>query len=97
VLVYHAIAFWIPSLGGLLAYRLLRRDLDASSAATPLSTHLPESPRNDHSSHPQTLHPHRAAPLSATSRRFPAKAADTSSRSAGRALAAHAEQGRRPG
>lgn len=33
VLVYHAIAFWIPSLGGLFAYRLLRRDLDASQPA----------------------------------------------------------------
>ncbi len=27
VLVYHAIAFWIPSLGGLLGYRRLRHDL----------------------------------------------------------------------
>jgi uncharacterized membrane protein YbhN (UPF0104 family) len=27
VLVYHAVAFWIPSLGGLLAYSLLRRQL----------------------------------------------------------------------
>jgi uncharacterized membrane protein YbhN (UPF0104 family) len=27
VVVYHAIAFWIPSLGGLLAYSLLRRNL----------------------------------------------------------------------
>jgi uncharacterized membrane protein YbhN (UPF0104 family) len=27
VLVYHAIAFWIPSVGGLLAYRQLRREL----------------------------------------------------------------------
>jgi uncharacterized membrane protein YbhN (UPF0104 family) len=26
VIVYHAIAFWIPSLGGLAAYALLRRD-----------------------------------------------------------------------
>src|SRR5213075_3560790 len=25
VIVYHAIAFWIPSVGGLLAYALLRR------------------------------------------------------------------------
>lgn len=29
VLVYHAIAFWIPSLGGLLAYAGLRRQLPA--------------------------------------------------------------------
>jgi uncharacterized membrane protein YbhN (UPF0104 family) len=27
VLVYHAVAFWIPSLGGLLAYSMLRRQL----------------------------------------------------------------------
>ena len=25
VIVYHAIAFWIPSLGGLIGYALLRR------------------------------------------------------------------------
>jgi uncharacterized membrane protein YbhN (UPF0104 family) len=93
VLVYHAIAFWIPSLGGLLAYRLLRRDLDASSAATPLSTDLPESSRNDQTSHPQALRSRRATPLSAASRSFPANAADTSSRSTGRALATHPEQG----
>ena len=31
VLVYHAIAFWIPSLGGLWGYHLLRRQLAARS------------------------------------------------------------------
>jgi uncharacterized membrane protein YbhN (UPF0104 family) len=36
VLVYHAIAFWLPSLGGLLAYRQLRRDMPrAGAGATP--------------------------------------------------------------
>ncbi len=30
VLVYHAIAFWIPGLGGLMAYRQIRRDLGES-------------------------------------------------------------------
>jgi uncharacterized membrane protein YbhN (UPF0104 family) len=30
VLVYHAIAFWIPNVGGLLAYRQLRRQLPDS-------------------------------------------------------------------
>jgi uncharacterized membrane protein YbhN (UPF0104 family) len=30
VLVYHAIAFWIPSVGGLLAYRQIRRELPDS-------------------------------------------------------------------
>ncbi len=35
VLVYHAIAFWIPSLGGIIAYARLRPRLaDPSSAAT---------------------------------------------------------------
>jgi len=33
VLVYHAIAFWIPSLGGLLGYRRLRRHLSTDIAA----------------------------------------------------------------
>ncbi len=39
VLVYHAIAFWIPSVGGLVSYRKLRRDLRGGSAASaqPLS------------------------------------------------------------
>jgi uncharacterized membrane protein YbhN (UPF0104 family) len=35
VLIYHAIAFWIPSIGGLLGYRRLRRDLSADIAVTP--------------------------------------------------------------
>jgi uncharacterized membrane protein YbhN (UPF0104 family) len=35
VLVYHAIAFWIPSLGGGVAYSRLRRRLDATSVASP--------------------------------------------------------------
>ncbi|HTP21587.1 MAG TPA: lysylphosphatidylglycerol synthase transmembrane domain-containing protein [Solirubrobacteraceae bacterium] len=34
VIVYHAIAFWVPSLGGLGAYALLRRRLRAADAAT---------------------------------------------------------------
>ncbi|HUA05698.1 MAG TPA: lysylphosphatidylglycerol synthase transmembrane domain-containing protein [Solirubrobacteraceae bacterium] len=33
VIVYHAIAFWIPSLGGLLGFALLRRRLDADAPA----------------------------------------------------------------
>ena len=32
VLIYHAIAFWIPSLGGLLGYRRLRRHLTTDIA-----------------------------------------------------------------
>jgi uncharacterized membrane protein YbhN (UPF0104 family) len=35
VLVYHAIAFWIPSIGGLLGYRRLRRHISTDIAATP--------------------------------------------------------------
>jgi len=34
VLVYHAIAFWIPSLGGLIAYARLRPRLTDQNAAT---------------------------------------------------------------
>jgi uncharacterized membrane protein YbhN (UPF0104 family) len=33
VLVYHAVAFWIPSLGGLAAYSMLRRQLPATRPA----------------------------------------------------------------
>ena len=32
VIVYHAIAFWIPSLGGLTAFALLRRRLDGADS-----------------------------------------------------------------
>jgi len=35
VVVYHAIAFWIPSLGGLAGYALLRRRLDGSATQRP--------------------------------------------------------------
>lgn len=37
VLAYHAIAFWIPAVGGMLAYTLLRRDLagDAEQQRAP--------------------------------------------------------------
>jgi len=34
VIVYHAIAFWIPSLSGLVGYALLRRRLGGADAAT---------------------------------------------------------------
>ena len=34
VLVYHAIALWVPSLGGLIAYGLLRRKLVREQPAT---------------------------------------------------------------
>jgi uncharacterized membrane protein YbhN (UPF0104 family) len=35
VLVYHAIAFWIPSIGGLVGYRRLRGHLSADVAVAP--------------------------------------------------------------
>jgi uncharacterized membrane protein YbhN (UPF0104 family) len=34
VIVYHAIAFWVPSLGGLVGYALLRRRLNGAAAAS---------------------------------------------------------------
>ena len=34
VIVYHAIAFWIPSLGGLAAYALLRRRLNGPAVSS---------------------------------------------------------------
>jgi uncharacterized membrane protein YbhN (UPF0104 family) len=44
VLVYHAIAFWIPSIGGLIAYARLRRRLtDPRSADPPAPSHPPTS------------------------------------------------------
>lgn len=41
VLIYHAIAFWIPSLGGLLAYRYIRRELPKRN---PSAVHLRSEP-----------------------------------------------------
>ena len=35
VIVYHAVAFWMPSLGGLVGYALLRRRLDDRPARIP--------------------------------------------------------------
>jgi uncharacterized membrane protein YbhN (UPF0104 family) len=44
VLVYHAIAFWIPALGGVLAYAGLRPRLIDRASADPLETsHTPTS------------------------------------------------------
>jgi uncharacterized membrane protein YbhN (UPF0104 family) len=40
VLVYHTIAFWIPSLGGLIAYARLRPRLTDPSSADPPTTFL---------------------------------------------------------
>jgi uncharacterized membrane protein YbhN (UPF0104 family) len=60
VLIYHAIAFWIPSLGGVVAYRLLRRGLETSrprEASTALVAHShnpPSESRKDDQIHPDT-------------------------------------------
>jgi uncharacterized membrane protein YbhN (UPF0104 family) len=41
VVVYHAIAFWIPALGGLLAFGLLRHgQRPRRAAATPRTVHV---------------------------------------------------------
>ncbi|MCW3020647.1 MAG: flippase-like protein [Solirubrobacterales bacterium] len=96
VLVYHAIAFWIPSLGGLFAYRLLRRDLEASQP-TPssrpvasLSDELSESPKNGQIC-PETAPSRRTSRQSLASRPSRRDAASTPSRRTGGAVAAHPE------
>jgi uncharacterized membrane protein YbhN (UPF0104 family) len=38
VLIYHAVAFWIPSAGGLIGYALLRRHLRGAPALAPASS-----------------------------------------------------------
>jgi uncharacterized membrane protein YbhN (UPF0104 family) len=51
VIVYHAIAFWVPSLGGLLAYWLMRRRLGARAPTPVPSGAAPVAPdkRFEHS------------------------------------------------
>jgi uncharacterized membrane protein YbhN (UPF0104 family) len=44
VLIYHAIALWIPSLGGLIAYARLRRRVMAFSSAGPPTSLATETP-----------------------------------------------------
>jgi uncharacterized membrane protein YbhN (UPF0104 family) len=96
VLIYHAIAFWIPSLGGLLAYRRLRRELEASQparASAPLVASLPdelsESSRDDQI-RPETplARPASAAALAPRPSRL--QAAGTPPRRTGGAVAAYA-------
>jgi uncharacterized membrane protein YbhN (UPF0104 family) len=95
VLIYHAIAFWIPSIGGVVAYRLLRRGLDASrptGASTAPVAHPPkppsESPKDDQI-RPDTLPspPTYAQPLTTRSPRT--EAASASPRRTGGAVAAY--------
>ena len=54
VLVYHAIAFWIPSIGGLWAYGRIRRQMTEASTVNPK----------------RQLAPIQAAPLSRSQQRF---------------------------
>lgn len=69
VLIYHAIAFWIPSIGGLLGYRRLRRRvLDWRAAGNP-------SPYKLH------RHGHRSRDLALTGVMGSAHRADACSRS----------------
>lgn len=44
VIAYHAIAFWVPGLGGLLAYLRLRPRLLQGGAPTPADLRLPRKP-----------------------------------------------------
>ena len=44
VLVYHAIAFWIPTLGGTVAYGHLRRHLENTPSACPADEADPPPP-----------------------------------------------------
>jgi uncharacterized membrane protein YbhN (UPF0104 family) len=46
VLVYHAIAFWIPTLGGTLAYTRLRPRLVRANEVAPLSKYEDRDPEN---------------------------------------------------
>ncbi len=97
VLVYHAIAFWVPSLGGLFAYRLLRRDIEASQptparadAVAPPSNELSESPKNGQIC-PEPSRSRRISRPSLAPRSARPDAASAPSRRRGRAVAAHLE------
>ncbi|MCW3026387.1 MAG: flippase-like protein [Solirubrobacterales bacterium] len=46
VLIYHAIAFWVPSIGGLLGYRLLRLRLARGATFAILDDEAPAQPPN---------------------------------------------------
>jgi uncharacterized membrane protein YbhN (UPF0104 family) len=47
VIVYHAIAFWVPGLGGLLAYLRLRPRLLAPGAPIPATSHYTNPPQEE--------------------------------------------------
>jgi uncharacterized membrane protein YbhN (UPF0104 family) len=44
VLIYHAIAFWVPSIGGVLGYRLLRLRLAGGASFAILADEVPAPP-----------------------------------------------------
>jgi len=97
VLVYHAVAFWIPSLGGLFAYRLLRRNLEASQSTpagarvdAPVPDELSESPKNGQIC-PETALSRRTSRQPLASRSSRREASSTSPRRTGGAVAAHPE------
>jgi uncharacterized membrane protein YbhN (UPF0104 family) len=47
VIVYHAIAFWVPSIGGVVAYGLMRRRLGTAEAKGDAEHHQPANPCRD--------------------------------------------------
>jgi Lysylphosphatidylglycerol synthase TM region len=54
VIVYHAIAFWIPTLGGVTGYMMLRRRLDRQQHTPPATERRPAaqpSPQTSRSPH----------------------------------------------
>jgi uncharacterized membrane protein YbhN (UPF0104 family) len=54
VVVYHAIAFWIPSLGGLIAYSLMRGNLALEEALRADESQLERTPTPEGSPHDQS-------------------------------------------
>ena len=62
VLVYHAIALWVPSVGGLTAYTLLRRRLVQAKTQAPLTRPAPAASKGERTRPPA---PAAAYPASA--------------------------------
>jgi uncharacterized membrane protein YbhN (UPF0104 family) len=80
VLVYHAIAFWVPTLGGLLAYARLRPRLAPTDEIAPLREDAADMPtQSDDGVHRRAL----AAPQGRPAPAIVLHAADTSGRQHG--------------